>query len=202
MKVLIFLLTLASFVFAQQMNHTSGFKTSSGDSWGNEGITFIDTTTGTTNDIIIKLNDWYPGFDINPYNDTSGVVLLNSNLFYIGTFYVSFDNQGITAPTTDSLLYTIKAYAGMYNSSDKTIANIKWHGTAVTLETVATVNDYMAINDVYVHATKYKHYPPEVIKLEIAPSGSSGCDDSTAVDWNFTYPQIYQTDRERNQTED
>lgn len=202
MKVIWFVLLLASFVFAQQMNYTSGLKKTSGDLWTNEGITYIDTTTGTTNDILIDLQDYLFAGDINPLvNDDSAVVAINSNRFYVGTFYVLFDNQGTASPTTDSLKYTIKAYPGIYTTESKTVAGAKY-GTAVTLETVKVHNDYFSINNVYLHATKYKHFPSELIKLELAPVGSKNCDDSTQVNWRFVYPQVIKTSSERISSED
>ena len=70
----------------------------------------------------------------------------------------------------------------------------------MTLETIAVVNDYYSINNVYVHASKYKHWPPEVVKIEIAPTGgakSDACDDSTHVSWRVAYPQVVKPYEER-----
>ncbi len=193
MKTIILLLTFISLAFSQQLNQVYGVK-ASGVSW-DTGLTFIDTTAGTTNDIIIDLADWYPGYDLNPLIYDSVTVLFNSDRTFIGTFYVIFDNQGLKAPTTDSVLYTVKAYPGVYQSSTKTPATAKF-GAAVTLETIATVDDYLSITEVYLK-TAVKLLPPEVIKLEIAPIDRKGNDDSTAVDWKFVYPAIYQTAKER-----
>jgi hypothetical protein len=202
MKILIFLLTFVSFCFAQQVNYTWGVKTPSGDAWG-AGLTYIDTTVGTTNNIIVDLKDYFLGFDISPAVTTDSAntsYLLTSERFYLGTFYCAFDNQGV-APTADSLNYTIKVYPGVYNSDALAIASIHW-GAAVTLETINVINDYLSVNNIYVHATKYKHFPPEVFKLEIAPIGYTGCDDSTAVDWRVAYPQVYQQEAYRVDSED
>jgi hypothetical protein len=220
-KLIVLLMLFAIPLFAQQLNYTWGC-IQGGTAYDGAGLAFIDTTNGTTNDIYIDLNDWYPGFDINPlvsndvltitgssendsagvdsiYGSTTSTTIISSNLFYIGTFYVAFDNQGVGAPTTDSLKYTIKAYPGVHTAASRMFAGVDW-GTAVTLETIATVNDYFSVNNVYVHATKYKHYPPECIKLEIAPTGgakTANCDDSTFVNWRFAYPAIYQVHKER-----
>ena len=217
----ILILTVAIPVMAQQLNHTWGLKETSGDAWDGDGITFIDTTTGTTNVFIFDINDFSPGFDINPlvsndvltitgssgdtvgvdsiYGSTTSTTNINSDRFYLGTFYAFFNNEGVKAPATDSLKYTVAVYPGVYADNAKSVASIEF-GTAVTLETIATAGDYMSINNVYLHATKYKHYPPEVIKIVIAPTGgakSDACDDSTHVSWDFVYPAIYQIHKER-----
>ena len=195
---------MVSFAFSQQLNYTSGRTTPGGALWSNDGITYIDTLTGTTNDIIVDLDDYALGYDINPVATTDSAntgYLLNSNRFVLGTFYCYFDNQGTGSPTTDSVLYTIKVYPGVYTSENKAISGLKY-GTAVTLETIRVVNDYLSINNVYVHATKYKHFPPEAIKIEIAPIGDADCDDSTKVNWRMVYPQRLMQDLVDTNTSD
>lgn len=192
MKKLIFILLIFTVpLVAQQLNHT----------WGTNlaGETLIeiahfDTTAAETNEIYVDLNDWYPGFDINPLvNDDSAVVALNSDRMYLGTLYAGFDNWGTGSPTTDSLVnITINVAPGIYTSSAKSLAEVDW-GTAVTLETIEVAGDYFAVNNVYIHATKYKTFPPEVIVFTINPPATTepGCDDSTSVAWDFVYPAMY-----------
>ncbi len=206
---------LATIGFSQQINHTSG--TNLAGALYTTGLsTFIDTTAGTTNYFYVDLDDFYY-VDYNPLvvsdvltvtgssaNDSAGVdsiygatvatVNISSNLQYLGTIYVSFDNQG-AAPTADSLGgYVINVTPGVYtNQSTKSLATADW-GAAITLETVRQINDYFAINNVYVHATKYKLIPPQVLRFGInAPSANSGMDDSTMVYWDYAYPAIYHT---------
>lgn len=189
-KIISVLMILSMGLFAQQIKSTHGMN-GSGDDYDGTGLTYIDTTAGTTNNIIIDLNDWYP-FDINPLFSDDSVVIGNSTRLFIGTFYVTFDNQGTASPTTDSVTYTIKAYPAVAVDKAGSVASLDY-GTAVTLETIEAINDYFAINNVYIHATKGKVIPPEFIKLEIAPIDrvTNGIDDSTYVNWMFRYPAIY-----------
>lgn len=191
---LFLLLLLPLFIFGQQVNYTFGKKTPSGANWNGAGIVYLDKTAGTTNNIIVDLNDFYP-LDIYPaVGDTSGNAI-DGKYFYAGTFYAFFENQGTASPTTDSMLYTVKAYPGVYVGVNKPIASIKW-GTAVTLETLRKVDEYMSVNNIYLSTTE-NALPPEVIKLEIAPINDNDIDDSTAVYWRVAYPAIYQYEKEK-----
>lgn len=188
-KIFLFLLILTVAGFSQQINHTVGTNLAG---TAVRSIVYLDTTAATTNEIYVDLDDWYP-IDLNPAVYDSATALINSNLLWLGTFYVSFDNQGTGSPTTDSLAgITIKATPGIYTTASKSLASADW-GSAITLETVRQAGDYFAINNVYVHATKYKLIPPELLRLQInAPAASdTDCDDSTAVYWKFSYPAIY-----------
>ena len=199
--ILLFAFAFLTPLFAQQMNYTSGLRAASGDLWTNDGLTFIDTTSSTNNYVIVDLSDYFWTADINPLFSDDSVVNINSDRFYVGTLYVLFDNQGVEAPTTDSLLYTISVAPGVYTTETRAVAGAKF-GTAVTLETIETINDYLSINNVYLHASKYKFFPPEVIRFNIAPTGDKDCDDSTKVNWRFAYPQIYKSAAEKLSTED
>ena len=197
MKAIIFVLVLAFVALAQQVNYTYGLKTVSGDAWDGDGISFIDTTTGTTNLIIVDLNDFY-FVDPDPYivGDTSGTEKGNSSRLNIGTFYTYWDNQGTASPTTDSLLYTMKVYPGVYTTDSRAVAGLKW-GTAVLVDSVVGINDTFTQSNVYLHSTLGKSFPAEVIKIELAPVGRKGCDDSTKVNWRFAYPAIHQVYKEK-----
>jgi len=192
-KFLFVFLIMALPLFSQQINYTWGLQ-ADGSYYTGNGITYIDTTTGTTNNIYVDLLDYYP-IDYNPLFSDDSVVIVNSDRMYIGTLYVNFDNKGADA-SNDSILFTIKAYPGIYTSSTKPLVGAAW-GSAVTLETIARKGDYFSVNNVYLSSTKYKHLPPPLIKLEIAPIGRAGADDSTAVDWSFAYPAIYKVHEER-----
>jgi hypothetical protein len=201
-KIILLVLILSIPILAQQVNYTWGVK-ADGSAYDGAGLVYIDTTRNTTNDIYVDISDYYP-FEPNPYmvsytgasSDTVGLDSLyyaefnNSSRATFGTFFCSFDNQGTANPTTDSVLFTIKVYPGVYTTASKSLAGVYW-GSAVTLETVERINDYFSINNVYVHSTKYKTFPPEVLKFEIAPIGRSGADDSTSVAWRYAYPAIY-----------
>ena len=191
MKILIFLMAFVSFCFSQQLNYTWGMN-SVGTLYTGAETAYIDTTDDTYTDIMVDLSDYFWGNDIGPAVTTDSAntdYLMNSDRFILGTVYVNFDNQGTASPTTDSLHYTISATPGMYNTASRAVSGCKW-GSAVTLETVDQAGDYLAINNVYLHATKYKHFPPEIIRLRIAPIDYAGLDDSTAVNWRFVYPQV------------
>ena len=206
-KIILILMILTVAGFMQQLKHTQG--TNLGGTEYTAGLgTYIDTTAATTNYFYVDLDDFY-WMDIFPMattgtvtgfsSDTVGLdsisgattVAHSSNLFYIGTFYVSFDNQG-AAPTADSLGgYSITATPGFYTTASKSLAAADF-GTAIELEEVREVNDYFTINNVYLHATKYKLFPPQIVRLGISPPATnSGMDDSTMVYWDFVYPQIY-----------
>jgi len=186
-KLLLFMI-LPMLLFSQQMNHSWGTNLA-GETLS--GLNYITVTDGGTNAIYVDLNDWYP-IDISPLFSDDSVVNISSDRMYLGTFYTNFDTKG-AAPTADSVYFYIKVYPGIYTTTSKSLASAVW-GSAITLETVAETGDYFAINNVYLHASKYKHFPPEVIKLSIdnhADISAVGSDDSIKVDWNFTYPAIY-----------
>ena len=194
MKAIIFVLVLAFVALAQQINYTWGLKKTSGDAWSGDGITYIDTTTGTTNDIIVVLDDYFLN-DFNPAIYDSATALASSDYFYLGTFYSYWDNQG-AASTTDSMKYTIKAYPGIFTTDTKAISGVKY-GTAITLETISRIADYYTASNVYLSTTLGKAIPPDVIKIELAPTGDIDTDDSTKVNWRFAYPAIHQVYKER-----
>ncbi len=199
MRTIILILLLSLLAITQQVNYTWGKKTSGLD-WSGAGIALMDTTSGTTNDIVIDLNDFY-FTDPNPLAvadsgaGSAPLVSNNSDRLYLGTFYTNFDNVGAASPTTDSVLFTIKAYPGVYSTASKAVSGIKY-GVAVTLETIRKAGDYYSANNVYIHATLSKSFPPETIKLEIAPIGVKEADDSTNVHWRFAYPAIHQQQKE------
>lgn len=191
-KIILLIMVLSVGVFAQQINSKWGY-----DTWGNSrtgaAISYLDTAATTQEDFIFDIGDWYP-FDVSPLFSDDSVVNINSDRLYIGTFYGGFDTQGTAAPTTDSVLYYIKAYPGIYTTASKSISLVDW-GTAITLETIAQAGDYFSINNVYVHASKYKHFPPEVLKIEITDIDRAGADDSVKFAYRFRYPAIYTKDR-------
>ena len=208
-------LFLAGMAHAQQLDFTCGLQ-QSGSAYSGAGLVYIDTTGGTTNDIYVDLVDYYPFGDLYPaiVTDTitvaaggdstmAGSLYDNSTRQYIGTFYVYFDNQGASAATDSLAGYTIKVTPGCYMTASRSIASAKF-GTAVTLETVRQVGDYLAINNVYIHASKGKLFPPEIIKLQInAPATSDAdLDDSTAVNWRFVYPEVYHPEQIQIQKDD
>jgi hypothetical protein len=195
MKIVLTFIFLLSFVLGQQINSTWGTNLG-GANFDGSGKTYLDTTRTTTFDLYFDIDDFYWA-DPFPYViDSIGNTMLYSERAVFGTFYGAFDTKGTKTPTADSVCYTIKAYPGVYTTASKALASADW-GTAVTLETVACINDYFSINNVYVHATKYKHFPPEVIKIEIAVSTALGADDSTFFAWRYRYPAIYKVHDER-----
>jgi len=198
-KLILLVLILTLPIFAQQINYTWGVQLDGSD-YGGAGETPAAKTSSYT--FYVDISDYYP-IDMNPYvvsytaasSDTVGLdslyyaVFNNSSRSVFGTLYMNFDNQG-AAPTADSVIYTISVYPGVYGTDNKSLAGAKW-GTAVTLETVEETGDYFSINNVYVHATKYKTFPPEVLKFTLASINRNGWDDSTFVSWKYAYPAIY-----------
>ena len=200
-KIILLIMVMSVTAFSQQIKSAWGY-----DTWGNArtgaAITYLDTATTTQEDFIFDIGDWYP-FDIGPLvidydadfgtgadSTLDGTVKNNSDRLYIGTFYGAFDCAGTASPTTDSVLYTIAVYPGVYTTASKSISSVDW-GTAVTLETVEQAGDYFSINNVYVHASKYKHFPPEVLKISITDINRDGADDSVKFGYRFRYPAIY-----------
>lgn len=190
-KIIVFILLFTLCAFGQQINYSLGKKLTSGDAWTLAGINHLDTLAATTYSFVFDLNDFY-WMDVLPLVDTTGVALLNSNLQYLGTFYGYFDCTN----AADSLMYVLSAYPGVYGLDNKSDATIDW-GSAITLETIRRADDYLSINNVYIHATKYKLFPPEVIKIVISQTADSDKDDSIHFDWKYAYPAIIQTVKER-----
>lgn len=190
---ILFFVLLPLLVFGQVLNFTSGQKLS-GDNWALTGIANIDTSEGVTNNIYIDLGDYYFN-DLFPVamgdSTEAGDILSSSNYRFIGTFVSYWDNWGVKAPTTDSIKFTIKAYPGWYTTANRALASAKF-GTAVTIRTIAAIADPNYLDNVYVSTTA-KALPPELIKIELCPTGgakTAACDDSVAVFWRFVYPQL------------
>ncbi len=203
-KAILFILLFAWCTFGQQINYTLGKKVTSGIPWALADISYLDTLAATTYSFVFDLNDYYL-WDYNPLVETQLIsspkadsvisvetVAINSNLMYLGTFYGYFD----CIKAADSLMYVISAYPGVYGLDNKSDATINF-GSAITLETIRRVDDYLSINNVYIHATKYKVLPPEVIKIVISQTADTDKDDSVKFDWKFAYPALIQTVKER-----
>jgi len=183
-------LVLTFSVFAQKLVYDRGYTTA-----GAEYTTSVtlDTAAGTSKNAVFFLseNNWYP-FDINPLfaADTTGTVKINSDLLFIGTLY-SWFNANVD---TDSVMYKIKAYPGLL-STTSSVFSANWRtsatwGTAAQVDSFRSAGDFMRITNIYISATVYKTYPPEVIKIEYSPIEDAGNDDSTSVWWKFVYPVL------------
>ena len=218
MKLILFVIFLLTFLGAQQIGSTTGTNLN-GDAWDRAGQ--IPAAKTSSYVAYFDIDDYY-WWDANPlfsndvltitgsssdsvgvdsiYGSTTSTVAINSDRSVFGTLFVAFDNFGTASPTTDSVLYTISATPGVYTTNSRALASVDW-GDAITLETVATINDYFSINNVYFHATKYKHFPPEVWKFTLASINRSGWDDSTKVRWTYRYPQVIKTVKERKDRE-
>lgn len=203
-KIVLFIMLLCLVVNAQQINYSLGLKTTSGDAWKLADITYLDTAT--TYDFIFDLNDHYL-YDYNPLFVTevltspdldsvisTSTVQVSSNLMYIGTFYANFD----VVKAADSIIYKLDVFPGVFGTDNRAAAGIVW-GDTLELETIRTIGDYFDIQNIYVHSTKYKHLPPEVIRIRLRDLVDSDQDDSIAFDWKFAYPAIIQTVKERKQ---
>lgn len=211
MKKLILMILVPLFVFAQQINHTTGTNLAGDVS---TGFVYLTCSDGANNYIYIDLDDyyfvdWYPLvvndlLTITGYDDstdtgvdslagsTTATVYSNSDRMYIGTLYISFDALGSSA-ATDSVYHLIKAAPGIYTTSSKSLASADW-GTEITLETVAETGDYFSVNNVYVHSTAKKLLCPQLLRINIdnhADISSVGSDDSVAAYIDFAYPAIY-----------
>lgn len=191
-KILVILFALVFTVFAQQTNHHWGMSTTGVEETDPTQVN-IDTTSSAANKtLVFDIADFY-FVDAFPYADTSGVALLNSDRAVFGTFRTSWDAEN----AADSVIYTIKAYAGMYTDAAKSAASIDYEETSVTIRTVRAAGDQFYSDNIYFNTGTYKQFPPEVFKIEIQAVADSDNDDSTDVSWDYAYPAIYQDKRER-----
>jgi len=191
--IFILLLIIPLVLSAQQINYSLGLKATSGDPWTVAGITYLDTAT--TYDFIFDLNDYY-FWDYNPLviSDSTDDVAVNSNLMYLGTFYANFNCQN----AADSVILKLDVFPGLYGVDSRAVASVVW-GDTVELETIRCANDYFDIQNIYVHATKYKILPPELLMIRLRDVTDGDQDDSIQVDWKFAYPAIIHQVKERKQ---
>jgi hypothetical protein len=196
MKVLIFLLTLASFTFAQQFNFTWGENGSGVPLTGS--FTNLDSTGATSYSIYLDLNDYYAGFnDVNPavYDSVTAIASSDQNVLFTLYYFIDADVAG------DSTDIDIDISSGVYTSTALTMAATSFDGTPVNNA------DIVGTGDIFGHVNAYtetgKLWPPEVVKItfDVDPTTaevSAGLD----IYYRIVYPQIYETARERNKTGD
>ena len=96
MKVIIFLLMLTSFVFAQQLNYTFGVNGSGVALTGS--FTSLDSTGATAYNVYVDLTDSYP-YEVNPavYQDSSVATVLGSsdqNVLFTLYYFIDADVAG------------------------------------------------------------------------------------------------------------
>jgi len=195
-KIILCLLTLVSFAFAQQLNFT----------WGQDAVgtpltgsfTSIDSTGTTSYSVYLDVNDYYPGFDMNPavYQDSSVAVNLGSSAnALVATLYYFIDADA----ATDSTNIDIDVSGGVYTSTALTMASTSFDATPVKMGDVTGVNDIFGHVNIYSESGKL--YPSEIYKItfDVDPTAkevSAGLD----IYYRIVYPQIYETARERNIT--
>ena len=197
MKVLLFLIMLSTFVFGQQLNYTFGESSVGVPLTGK--FTSLDSTGATSYSVFLDLNDYYPGFDVNPavYQDSSVAVVLGSSdqaVLFTLYYFVDADVAG------DSTDIDVDVASGVYSSTALTMAATQFDGTAVKNA------DILGTGDIFGHANVYtetgKLYPPEVVRVvfDVDPTAS---EVSAGLDiyYRIVYPQIYQEHREKNVTE-
>ena len=82
------------------------------------------------------------------------------------------------------MTYSIKDFISL-----KQIPNQRLEKILVLLIEEIDVN---YVDNIYITTTKC--FPPEVLKIEIAPiADDTDKDDSTSVYWRFVHPEIYET---------
>ena len=131
----IFLLLLTFGLSAQQINYTYGKQTPSGVNWPGNGIVYIDTTSGTTNNIIVDLNDyyfldWYPletnatgDFGVGGDSTLAAALYGNSTRFYCGTFYCYFP---IPRGTKSGYKFKNAQDASLYILKNAFVSTVAW----------------------------------------------------------------------------
>ena len=194
MKVLIFLLTLASFTFAQQFNFTWGENGSGVPLTGS--FTNLDSTGATSYNIYLDLNDYYAGFnDVNPptYDSVTAIASSDQNVLFTLYYFIDADVAG------DSTNIDIDISSGVYTSTALTMAATSFDGTPVKNADVTGTGDIFGHVNAYTEAGKL--WPPEVVKItfDVDPTAkevSAGLD----IYYRIVYPQIYESAREKNRT--
>jgi len=190
MKVILFILTLASFVFSQQLNYTFGVD-AQGDALTGS-FTSLDSTGATSYSVYLDLNDYWPGFDANPAVYDSVTAIASSDKAVLFTLYYFVDADA----ATDSTNIDVDVASGVYTSTDLTMATTGWDATAVKNTDITGVSDIFGHVNVYTEAGKL--YPPEVVKItfDVDPTAkevSAGLD----IYYRIVYPQIYKVHAER-----
>lgn len=200
-KIILIVMLFSTLLLGQQMKYTFGVNQNGDDLDGYWSD--VDSTAATAYNIYFLLDDFYP-MDLSPLvidydmdlgnaadSTLDGTIKINSDRSIWGTFWYFLDAN----EATDSINSTIKTYTGVYTSSTRSIANVKWDGTAVTLETISAVNDACKGLNIYTEATGYKQYPPEIIKIVFQPA--SGANAGTDIYYRIAYPAIYDIHWER-----
>jgi len=194
MKVLLFLIMLSTFVFGQQLNYTFG-ESSVGVPLTVK-FTSLDSTGATSYSVFLDLNDYYPGFDVNPAVYDSVTALASSDKAVLFTLYY-FVDADVAGDSTD---IDVDVASGVYSSTALTMAATNFDGTAVKNADILGTGDIFGHANVYTEAGKL--YPPEVVRVvfDVDPTAS---EVSAGLDiyYRIVYPQIYQEHREKNVTE-
>jgi len=192
-KIILCLLTLVSFAFAQQLNFTWGVDAVGTPLTGS--FTSLDSTGATAYNVYVDLNDYYPGFDVNPavYDSVTALGSSDQNVLFTLYYFIDADAAG------DSTDIDIDASSGVYSSTALTMAATKFDGTAVKQADVSTTGDTFGHVNVYTESGKL--YPPEVVKInfDVDPTAaevSAGLD----IYYRIVYPQIYESAREKIKT--
>lgn len=204
-KVILLIFTFVLIAFGQQINHTWGY-TTAGASWYQTGAQ--DQDSSSTISIVFDMQDYYP-LDYSPLVSDDSVIINNSNLQFLGTFWYRINAEN----STDSVGYAIKAYSGnlvYYPGSGARISatNINFSTTATTLidtSTTLAVNDVQwSFLNVYVNSSTnaasavQRHLPPEFVKLAMTFQNNAA--DSLDVYWNFAYPAVTESEQSKRST--
>jgi hypothetical protein len=192
-KIILCLLTLVSFAFAQQFNFTWGVDAVGTPLTGS--FTSIDSTGATSYSVYLDLNDYYPGFDVNPAVYDSVTAIANSDRNVLFTLYYFIDADA----ATDSTNIDVDIASGVYTSTALTMAASSYDGTAVNNADIVGAGDLFGHVNAYTEAGKL--WPPEVVKIvfDVDPAAkevSAGLD----IYYRIVYPQIYESAREKNKT--
>jgi hypothetical protein len=121
-KIILCLLTLVSFAFAQQFNFTWGVDAVGTPLTGS--FTSIDSTGATSYSVYLDLNDYYPGFDVNPAVYDSVTAIANSDRNVLFTLYYFIDADA----ATDSTNIDVDIASGVYTSTALTMAASSYDG--------------------------------------------------------------------------
>lgn len=189
MKILLFIFILTSFVFAQQLNYTHGYTTAGVNDDGQ--FTSLDSTGATSYSVVFLLDDYYP-FDFNPSVYDSVTAIGSSDKTSIGALWYFIDAD----EATDSTNIDVDVYTGVYGDANRTVAGIKWDGTATNCADVTGDGDLCS--GVLIYTETGKLLPPHAIKItfDVDPTAaevSAGLD----LYFEFVYPAVYQSAKEK-----
>jgi len=189
-KLIVCFLMLTSFVFSQQLNYTWGLSAVGVPLTG--VFTSLDSTGVTSYSVYIDLNDYYPGYDINPavYDSVTAIASSDQNILFTLYYLVDVNASG------DSTDIDVDVSSGLYTSTALTMASTAYDPTPVN--NADLVHDEDIFGHINVYTETGKLYPPEVVRVtfDVDPTAHE-VSAGTNLYYRIVYPQIYEVAREK-----